>query len=85
VSRNGDAGVVYLEPADSLELALAKHKRSCHAANIFRELKHRRFAASRGERKRAKRKTAARRRAKVAARQRERADVDWKPERVPRV
>jgi ribosomal protein S21 len=81
---HGDAGVVYLEPSDSLEDALARFTKSCQLAAIFKELKMRAFARSPGERRRVKRATAAMRRAKVARRQRERANVDWKPERTPR-
>jgi small subunit ribosomal protein S21 len=83
VNRSGDAGVVYLAPGDSLDLALAKFKRSCQTANIFRELARRTFAQSPGERRRRKRARAALRRAKVARRQREREPVDWKPARNP--
>ena len=85
MTRNGDAAIVHLEPDDSLDLALAKFKRSCQVAGIFRELKRHAFHVSKSERRRVKKAAAALRRAKVARRQRER-NVDWKPpERVPPV
>jgi ribosomal protein S21 len=80
ITLHADAAVVHLEPRDSLDAALVRFKKRCTAAAIFQEITKRKFAMTRGAKRRAKSIRAAKRRARAARRQRG-IDADWKPER----